>query len=132
MSFPPPNTSGTATTPKSSPTPETEMSPAEDLLCSLQHSLLRLRKFYESHLDILDSDDAADPDPGALKPQIGKVEALIRDLQKVERILAEQSHARNDAEAFDLEAARAELERRLAGLHGLLLDEDFSAGRDGG
>ncbi len=92
-----------------------------DLLRSLQSSILRLRNACETHLADLDAEEAASPDPAGLKPQISKLESVIRDLQKVERILVEQQHTQQPSDALDLDAARAEIERRLASLHELFL-----------
>lgn len=98
-----------------------------DLLRSLQSSILRLRNACEHHLADLDAEEAASPDPAGLKPQISKLESVIRDLQKVERILVEHQHSQQQDDTLDLDAARDEIERRLAGLHELFL-ADLAAG----
>lgn len=92
-----------------------------DLLRSLQESIHRLRNEAEALREQLETTGA-----GA-KGQVGKLEQLIRDCQKVERLLAEQSteFARmlKSEHELDLVAARAAVERGLSGLRAALAPE---------
>ncbi|QAX29771.1 hypothetical protein ETW24_10550 [Leisingera sp. NJS204] len=96
-----------------------------DLLRSLQESIHRLRNEAEELREQLDA-EGADEVTGA-KSQVSKLEQLIRDCQKVERLLAEQSteFARmlKSEHELDLVAARAAVERGLSGLRSALAPE---------
>ncbi|MGR3759633.1 hypothetical protein ACUXV3_05805 [Roseobacteraceae bacterium NS-SX3] len=97
-----------------------------DLLASLQESILRLRHAAEGLRAQLET-DGVEEITGA-SGQISKLEGLIRDCQKVEKTLAEQSSqfnrlSRSEA-ALDLGAARSEILRRLDGLRAVLAGGD--------
>ncbi|WP_291731640.1 hypothetical protein [Leisingera sp. F5] len=96
-----------------------------DLLRSLQDSIHRLRNEAEELREQLDA-QGADEAAGA-KSQIGKLEQLIRDCQKVERLLAEQSteFARmlKSEHELDLGAARTAVECGLSRLRAALAPE---------
>ncbi|MFW8634270.1 hypothetical protein [Cribrihabitans pelagius] len=65
-----------------------------------------------------------DADSPAVKNQVAKLDPLIRDCQKVEKLLAEQSadfaRLQNAGHELDLTAARREIESRLARLRAAL------------
>ncbi|WP_052261954.1 hypothetical protein [Leisingera sp. ANG-M1] len=96
-----------------------------DLLRSLQDSIHRLRNEAEDLREQLET-EGADDTTGA-KSQVSKLEALIRDCQKVERLLAEQSSefARmlKSEHELDFGAARRDVESRLAGIRASLSPE---------
>lgn len=96
-----------------------------DLLRSLQESIHRLRNAAEElreQLETTGGDDAT----GA-RAQISRLEGLIRDCQKVEKVIAEQSteFARmlKSEHELDLGAARAAVERGLSRLRAALAAE---------
>lgn len=93
-----------------------------DLLRSLQESIHRLRNEAEALRAQLESNGIEEVT--GTKGQVSKLEQLIRECQKVERVLAEQSSefaglfkSEND---LDLVAARAAVERGLSGLRAAL------------
>lgn len=99
-----------------------------DLLRSLQDSIHRLRNEAEALRAQLDA-EGADEVTGA-KGQISKLEGLIRDCQKVEKVIAEQSTEfarmlRSEHE-LDLGAARREVESRLTGIRSAILEKVVS------
>lgn len=96
-----------------------------DLLQSLQQSIHRLRNEAEELREQLET-NGADETTGA-KGQISRLEQLIRECQKVERLLAEQSteFARllKSEHELDLVAARAAVELGLSRLRAALAPE---------
>jgi len=96
-----------------------------DLLRSLQESIHRLRNEAEELREQLET-TGADEVTGA-KTQIRKLEELIRDCQKVEKVIAEQSteFARmlKSEHELDLVAARAAVESGLSRLRTALAPE---------
>ncbi len=100
--------------------PETLIGKTADLLRSLHDSILSLRNEAEALREQLRAEDAVNPETGGAKPQINKLETLIRDCQKVEKTLVEQSALITDASTqtptYDFDAVRAEIDSRLARL----------------
>lgn len=96
-----------------------------DLLRSLQDSIHRLRNEAEELREQLET-TGADEVTGA-KAQISKLEGLIRDCQKVEKVIAEQSteftRMLKSEHELDLVAARAAVERGLACLRAAIAPE---------
>jgi chromosome segregation ATPase len=96
-----------------------------DLLRSLQDSIHRLRNEAEELREQLET-AGADEVTGA-KAQISKLEGLIRDCQKVEKVIAEQSteftRMLKSEHELDLVAARAAVERGLACLRAAIAPE---------
>ncbi|WP_241483467.1 hypothetical protein [Leisingera sp. ANG-DT] len=96
-----------------------------DLLLSLQDSIHRLRKEAEELREQLET-TGADEMTGA-KSQVRKLEDLIRDCQKVEKTLAEQStdvaRLLKSEHELDLVAARAAVELGLSRLRAALAPE---------
>ncbi|WP_333693786.1 recombinase [Phaeobacter italicus] len=93
--------------------PEHRLAKTSGLLMSLHDSIERLRQEAEAMLYRLQCDS----DEEALStPRIAKLESLIRDSQKVEKTLVEQSHDHQAAAGLDLDAARNEIESRLSRL----------------
>ncbi|KIC25774.1 hypothetical protein GC1_02900 [Leisingera sp. ANG1] len=90
-----------------------------DLLLSLQDSIHRLRKEAEELREQLETTGA--------KSQVRKLEDLIRDCQKVEKTLAEQStdvaRLLKSEHELDLVAARAAVELGLSRLRAALAPE---------
>lgn len=118
-------------------TPEELIAISSDLLRSLHDSLRRARKASEDYLAQFEAEAEINPDITHLKPQIAKLDGLIRDIQKVEKSLVARDLAERDATpgaaglvGFDLGAARDEIRRRLAGLRSAIYGAD-AAGRDG-
>ncbi|TNJ46717.1 hypothetical protein [Phaeobacter sp. B1627] len=113
-------------------TSETLIDISADLLRSLHDSLRRARKASETYLAQFEAEQDINPDTATLKPQIAKLDGLIRDIQKVEKTLVdhEKTSGATGMVAFDLRAARDEIERRLAGLRAAIHDAD-AAGGDG-
>ncbi|KXF90524.1 recombinase [Phaeobacter sp. HS012] len=103
-------------------TPENRLAKTADLLFSLHSSIERLRQEAEQMLERL----ACDEDEGGSTPRIAKLESLIRDSQKVEKTLVEQSEQHQAAAGLDIKAARDEIENRLARLRASLDAEDVS------
>ena len=100
--------------------PETLIGKTADLLRSLHDSILLLRNEAETLRAELRAEHAVNPETAGVKPQINKLETLIRDCQKVEKTLVDQStlisDAHNSAPTYDFEAVRAEIHSRLARL----------------
>ncbi len=100
--------------------PETLIGKTADLLRSLHDSILSLRNEAETLREQLRAEDAVNPETAGVKPQINKLETLIRDCQKVEKTLVEQSALITDASTqtptYDFDAVRAEIDSRLARL----------------
>lgn len=100
-----------------------------DLLRSLQDSILRLRNEAEELRAQLEL-NGADEVTGA-KTQVSKLEQLIRDCQKVEKVLAEQSSdiagMLKSEHELDLDAARAAVECGLSRLRAAV-DPDLVLG----
>ncbi|UWQ64169.1 hypothetical protein K3723_07735 [Leisingera caerulea] len=96
-----------------------------DLLRSLQESIHRLRNEAEELREQLET-TGGDEATGA-KGQISKLEGLIRDCQKVEKVIAKQSteFARmlKSEHELDLGAARAAVECGLSRLRAALAPE---------
>ncbi|WP_051337321.1 hypothetical protein [Leisingera daeponensis] len=96
-----------------------------DLLRSLQESIHRLRNAAEELREQLET-TGGDEATGA-RAQISRLEGLIRDCQKVEKVIAEQSteFARmlKSEHELDLGAARAAVERGLSRLRAALAAE---------
>ncbi|MBY6065800.1 hypothetical protein KUW17_03555 [Leisingera aquaemixtae] len=96
-----------------------------DLLRSLQESMHRLRNAAEELREQLET-TGGDESTGA-NAQISRLEGLIRDCQKVEKVIAEQSteFARmlKSEHELDLGAARAAVERGLSRLRAALAPE---------
>ena len=95
-----------------------------DLLRSLQESILRLRNEAEALREQLEAEGEVD---GAVsKPQITKLEGLIRDCQKVEKTLVAQSSTLTTltGHCFDLDAIRADICCRLASLRACCDEQD--------
>lgn len=97
--------------------PETLIGKTADLLRSLHDSIFALRNEAEALRLQLRDEDALNPETAGVKPQINKLETLIRDCQKVEKTLVDQSTLITDAStstpAYDFEAVRAEIHSRL-------------------
>ena len=112
------------------PDPADDHRPVRDLLRSLQASLLRLRNEAEGLHDSLMQNGAVALTQGE-RQQVAKLESLIRDSQKVEKLIAERTHdtAAGDAE-LDLEEARAEICRRLDCLRAAAVAEPPSGGTE--
>jgi len=90
--------------------------PTSDLLRSLQTSILRLRQKAEQLRERLEDLGPDALDEGEQR-QVAKLDGLIRDCQKVEKTLAEQTQgAEAQDSGLDLDAARDEISRRLARL----------------
>ncbi|WP_405111257.1 recombinase [Phaeobacter sp. BS52] len=106
----------------SSYTPENRLAKTADLLFSLHSSIERLRQEAEQMLERL----ACDAEEGSSTPRIAKLESLIRDSQKVEKALVEQSEQHQAAAGLDTNAARSEIENRLARLRASLDADDVS------
>lgn len=90
-----------------------------DLLLSLQRSILRLRHEAEELQQRL----AAEGDAAltASLPRLAKLESLIRDCQKVEKTLVENStQGASDQSGIDLATARIEISSRLDRLRSAL------------
>ncbi|NRB19447.1 MAG: recombinase [Rhodobacteraceae bacterium] len=104
-----------------------------DLLRSLQDSILRLRHEAEALREQLEADQEVGGDIS--KPQLAKLEGLIRDCQKVEKTLVAQSSQftslAETGPCLDLDALRADLRRRLATLRACCDERDVSAGTAG-
>ncbi|MEP5212664.1 recombinase [Sulfitobacter pontiacus] len=100
--------------------PETLIGKTADLLRSLHDSILTLRNEAEALREQLRAENTVNPETGGVKPQINKLETLIRDCQKVEKTLVEQSALITDASTqtptYDFDAVRAEIDSRLARL----------------
>lgn len=100
-----------------------------DLLRSLQDSIHRLRNEAEELRTQLEL-NGADEVTGA-KAQISKLEQLIRDCQKVEKVIAEQSSdiagMLKSEHELDLDAARAAVEGGLSRLRAAV-DPDLVSG----
>ncbi len=113
-----------------SSTPQDLIATSCDLLHSLHDSLRRARKASETYLAQCEAELDINPDTTALKPQIAKLDGLIRDIQKVEKTLVEREQTAGTAGmvAFDLSAARDEIERRLAGLRTAIYGPDAAGG----
>ena len=111
-------------------TPEELIEISSDLLRSLHDSLRRARRISEDYLAQFEAEQDINPDTAQLKPQIAKLDGLIRDIQKVEKTLVDRKDAPGAARmvAFDLCAARDEIERRLVGLCAALHDADLAGG----
>jgi len=111
-------------------TPEELVQISSDLLRSLHESLRRARRLSEEYLLQFEAQVEVNPDTSRLKPQIAKLDGLIRDIQKVEKTLVDRDHIPGAARmvAFDLRTARDEIERRLAGLRSALHDADLAGG----
>lgn len=116
-------------------TPEALIAISSDLLRSLHDSLRRARKASEDYLAQFEAEAEANPDTTNLKPQIARLDGLIRDIQKVEKTLVARDLAERDARigaaelvALDLCAARDEILRRLAGLRAALHGGDAADG----
>ncbi|UWQ42988.1 hypothetical protein K3718_07840 [Leisingera aquaemixtae] len=96
-----------------------------DLLRSLQESIHRLRNAAEELREQLET-TGGDEATGA-RAQISRLEGLIRDCQKVEKVIAEQSteFARmlKSEHELDLGAARAAVECGLSRLRAALATE---------
>lgn len=96
-----------------------------DLLRSLQESIHRLRNAAEELREQLET-TGGDEATGA-RAQISRLEGLIRDCQKVEKVIAEQSteFARmlKSEHELDLGAARAAVERGLSRLRAAVAAE---------
>lgn len=96
-----------------------------DLLRSLQESIHRLRNAAETLRQQLEADGAEEAAGG--KSQISKLEQLIRDCQKVEKVIAEQSTEFADMlkseNQLDLDAARRDVESRLSSIRAILAPE---------
>lgn len=96
-----------------------------DLLRSLHESIHRLRNEAEELRAQLEL-NGADEVTGA-KAQISKLEQLIRDCQKVEKVIAEQSSdiagMLKSEHELDLDAARAAVEGGLSRLRAALSQE---------
>ncbi|UWQ26360.1 hypothetical protein PNH50_07865 [Leisingera aquaemixtae] len=96
-----------------------------DLLRSLQESIHRLRNAAEELREQLET-TGGDEATGA-RAQISRLEGLIRDCQKVEKVIAEQSteFARmlKSEHELDLGAARAAVECGLSRLRAALAAE---------
>ncbi|WP_235899698.1 hypothetical protein [Tritonibacter aquimaris] len=100
-------------------TPETLVGKTADLLRSLHDSILALRNEAETLRAELAAQHDINPETAGVKPQINKLETLIRDCQKVEKTLVDQNNLiRTDAPtaAYDFESVRAEIHSRLARL----------------
>lgn len=100
-----------------------------DLLRSLHDSIHRLRNEAEELRTQLEL-NGADEVTGA-KAQISKLEQLIRDCQKVEKVIAEQSSdiagMLKSEHELDLDAARAAVEGGLSRLRAAV-DPDLVSG----
>ncbi len=99
--------------------PETLIGKTADLLRSLHGSILGLRTEAETLREDLRAQDPSRPEFTQIQPKIAKLETLIRDCQKVEKTLVDQSNLiRTDAPtaAYDFESVRAEIHSRLARL----------------
>lgn len=116
-------------------TPDELIAISSDLLRSLHVSLRRARKASEDYLAQFEAEAELNPDTTHLKPQIAKLDGLIRDIQKVEKTLVARDLAERDATpgaaglvGFDLGAARDEILRRLAGLRAAVYGADDGGG----
>lgn len=102
---------------KSAQPPETLVGKTADLLRSLHDSILSLRNEAEVLRAELRAEDTINPETAGVKPQINKLETLIRDCQKVEKTLVDQSALiLTNTPAYDFESVRAEIHSRLARL----------------
>ena len=95
-----------------------------DLLRSLQDSIHRLRNEAENLREQLEAEDAGEV--AGAKGQISKLDGLIRDCQKVEKTIAEQStefaNMLKSEHELDFDAARRDVESRLAGIRAAVRD----------
>lgn len=107
--------------------PDPRVQRTRDLLRSLQGSILRLRHEAETlQLRLAAEEDVA---LAANLPKITKLEGLIRDCQKVEKTLVEQTDPdTSEHSGLDLDAARAEIRSRLDRLRTARATEEFSGG----
>ncbi|WP_083100645.1 hypothetical protein [Pseudophaeobacter leonis] len=99
--------------------PDPQVQSTGDLLLSLQRSILRLRHEAEELQQRL----AAEGDEAltAALPRLAKLESLIRDCQKVEKTLVENStQGAPDQSGIDLATARVEIISRLDRLRSAL------------
>lgn len=104
--------------------PDPRVQRTRDLLRSLQGSILRLRHEAETlQLRLAAEEDVA---LAANLPKITKLEGLIRDCQKVEKTLVEQTDP--DTSGLDLDAARAEIRSRLDRLRAARATEELAGG----
>ncbi len=108
---------------------------SSDLLRSLHDSLRRARKASEDYLAQFEAEAELNPDTTHLKPQIAKLDGLIRDIQKVEKTLVARDLAERDATlgaagmvGLDFRAARDEILRRLADLRAAVYGADDGGG----
>ncbi|CUH81613.1 hypothetical protein TRM7557_03510 [Tritonibacter multivorans] len=93
-----------------------------DRLRSLYGTIQRARRSTEAYIDELEAEEEANPDTTHLRARISKLDGVLRDFQKLEKLL-DPENADEPTRAkgiFDLTSARAEIERRLAGLAELL------------
>lgn len=96
-----------------------------DSLRSLYGTIHRARSATEAYIIELQAEEDANPDTTYLRPRISKLETVLRDFQKVEKLFVqEDDEPTRQAGIFDLQSARAEIERRLAGLAELLEQGD--------
>lgn len=87
-----------------------------DLLRSLKASILRLRQKAEELREQLERLGPDALEEGEQR-QVAKLDSLIRDCQKVEKTLAEQTQGTNGTDnGINLDEARAEVTRRLSRL----------------
>ncbi len=84
-------------------TPEELIEISSDLLRSLHDSLRRARRISEDYLAQFEAEQDINLDTAQLKPQIAKLDGLIRDIQKVEKTLVDRKDAPGAARmvAFD-------------------------------
>ncbi|KAE9631862.1 hypothetical protein GP644_04735 [Parasedimentitalea maritima] len=104
-----------------------------DLLRSLQESIMRLRNEAEALREQLEAEQEMGGDIS--KPQLAKLEGLIRDCQKVEKTLVAQSSQfaslTEIGPALDLDSLRSDLRCRLASLRTCCDERDVSGGTAG-
>jgi len=104
-----------------------------DLLRSLQDSIQRLRNEAEALREQLEAEQEVGGDIS--KPQLAKLEGLIRDCQKVEKTLVAQSSQftslAETGPSLDLDALRTDLRCRLATLRACCDEPDVSGGTAG-
>ena len=99
-----------------------------DRMRSLYGSIQRARRSTEAYIEELEAERDANPDTTHLRARLSKLDGVLRDFQKLEKLLDPENadDPTRQSGIFNLAAARAEIERRLAGLAELLEPGDPS------
>lgn len=106
--------------------PQDRYGHSRDLLRSLHDTIRRLRNQAEQLRHDLEKHGIEALDQGE-RQQIAKLDSLVRDCQKVEKTLAEQTQsAAPEDSGLDLDTARAEISRRLDRLRAAAAEAELS------